>query len=167
MVATALINMYAKCGRIDDAFRVFKVMPRRNIVTWNTMLSGLAMQGKGDMVLHLFAQMFREVKPDDVTFASLLSACSHSGLVVQGRHLFYSLESSYGIKLSAENYSCIVDLLGRAGHLEEAESRIRRMLIAPHEVVLGSLLGSCSVHKNLELGECLMKERKTRDLAIK
>ncbi|XP_009784671.1 pentatricopeptide repeat-containing protein At5g15340, mitochondrial [Nicotiana sylvestris] len=158
MVATALINMYAKCGRIDDAFRVFKVMPRRNVVTWNTMLSGLAMQGKGDMVLHLFAQMVREVKPDDVTFTAVLSACSHSGLVVQGRHLFYSLESSYGIKPSVENYSCIVDLLGRAGHLEEAESIIRGMPIAPNEVVLGSLLGSCSVHKNLELGKCLMKE---------
>ncbi|KAK4365893.1 hypothetical protein RND71_013773 [Anisodus tanguticus] len=158
MVETALINMYAKCGRIDDAFRVFNVMPRRNVITWNAMLSGLAMQGKGDMVLDLFAQMVREVKPDDVTFTAVLSACSHSGLVDQGRRFFYSLESTYGIKPSIEHYSCIVDLLGRAGHLEEAESIIRGMPIPPNEVVLGSLLGSCSVHKNLELGERLMKE---------
>ncbi|XP_055832897.1 pentatricopeptide repeat-containing protein At5g15340, mitochondrial [Solanum dulcamara] len=158
MVATALINMYAKCGRIDDAFRVFHVMPQRNVITWNAMLSGLAMQGKGDMVLDLFDHMIREVKPDDVTFTAVLSACSHSGLVDQGRHFFYSLESTYGIKPSIEHYSCVVDLLGRAGHLEEAESIIRRMTIPPNEVVLGSLLGSCSVHKNLELGECLMKE---------
>ncbi|XP_060214619.1 pentatricopeptide repeat-containing protein At5g15340, mitochondrial [Lycium barbarum] len=158
MVATALINMYAKCGRIDDAFRVFKVMPRKNVITWNAMLSGMAMQGKGDMVLDLFAQMIREVKPDDVTFTAVLSACSHSGLVDQGRHFFYSLESTYGIKPSVEHYSCVVDLLGRAGHLEEAESIIRGMAIPPNEVVLGSLLGSCSVHKNLKLGECLMKE---------
>ncbi|KAH0662275.1 hypothetical protein KY284_027206 [Solanum tuberosum] len=158
VVATTLINMYAKCGRIDDAFRVFLVMPRRNVITWNAMLSGLAMQGKGDMVLDLFGQMIREVKPDDVTFTAILSACSHSGLVDQGRHIFYSLESTYGIKPSIEHYSCIVDLLGRAGHLEEAESIIRGMTILPNEVVLGSLLGSCSVHKNLELGECLIKE---------
>ncbi|XP_049373060.1 pentatricopeptide repeat-containing protein At5g15340, mitochondrial [Solanum verrucosum] len=158
VVATTLINMYAKCGRIDDAFRVFLVMPRRNVITWNAMLSGLAMQGKGDMVLDLFGQMIREVKPDDVTFTAILSACSHSGLVDQGRHLFYSLESTYGIKPSIEHYSCVVDLLGRAGHLEEAESIIRRMTIPPNEVVLGSLLGSCSFHKNLELGECLIKE---------
>lgn len=158
MVATALINMYAKCGRIDDAFRKFKVMRRRNVVSWNAMLSGLAMQGKGEMVLDLFGQMIREVKPDDVTFTAVLSACSHSGLVDQGRHFFYSLELRYGIKPSIEHYSCIVDLLGRAGHLEEAESIIRGMAISPNEVVLGSLLGSCSVHKNLNLGERLMKE---------
>lgn len=158
MVATALINMYAKCGRIDDAFRNFKVMNRRNVVSWNAMLSGLAMQGKGDMVLDLFGQMIREVKPDDVTFTAVLSACSHSGLIDQGRYFFYSLESTYGIKPSIEHYSCVVDLLGRAGHLEEAESIIRGMTMPPNEVVLGSLLGSCSVHKNLELGECLMKE---------
>lgn len=158
VVATTLINMYAKCGRIDDAFRVFLVMRRRNVITWNAMLSGLAMQGKGDLVLDLFGQMIREVKPDDVTFTAILSACSHSGLVDQGRHFFYSLESTYGIKPSIEHYSCVVDLLGRAGHLEEAESIIRGMTIPPNEVVLGSLLGSCSVHKNLELGECLIKE---------
>ncbi|XP_015161074.1 pentatricopeptide repeat-containing protein At5g15340, mitochondrial-like [Solanum tuberosum] len=150
--------MYAKCGRIDDAFRVFLVMPRRNVITWNAMLSGLAMQGNGDMVLDLFGQMIREVKPDDVTFTAILSACSHAGLVDQGRHFFYSLESTYGIKPSIEHYSCIVDLLGWAGYLEEAESIIRVMTIPPNEVVLGSLLGSCSVHKNLELGECLIKE---------
>ncbi|KAK4370469.1 hypothetical protein RND71_009944 [Anisodus tanguticus] len=158
MVETALINMYAKCGRISDAFRVFNVMPRRNVVTWNAMLSGLAMQGKGDTVLDLFAQMIREVKPDDVTFTAVLSVCSHSGLVDQGRHFFRTLESTYGIKPSIEHYSCVVDLLGRAGHLEEAESIIRGMTIHPNEVVLVSLLTACSVHKNLELGECLMKE---------
>ncbi|PHT38073.1 Pentatricopeptide repeat-containing protein, mitochondrial [Capsicum baccatum] len=135
MVATTLINMYAKCGKIDDAFRVFNVMPRRNVITWNAMLSGLAMQGKGNLVLDLYGQMIREVKPDDVTFTAVLSVCSHS-----------------------ENYSCVVDLLGRAGHLQEAESIIRAMTLPPNEVVLGSLLGSCSVHKNLKLGECLMKE---------
>ncbi|CAN4097560.1 unnamed protein product [Withania somnifera] len=158
VVATALVNMYAKCGRIDDAFRVFHMMPRRNVITWNSMLSGLAMQGKGNIVLHMLGQMVREVKPDDVTYTAVLSACSHSGLVDQGLHFFYNLESTYGIKPSIEHYSCVVDLLGRAGHLEEAESIIRGMTIPPNEVVLGSLLGSCSVHKNLKLGERLMKE---------
>lgn len=158
MISTSLIDMYAKCGRIDDAFRVFAMTPQRNVITWNVMLSGLAMQGKGNTLLDMFGEMVKDVKPDDVTFTAVLSACSHSGLVDQGRHFFYNLEPMYGIKPSMEHFSCFVDLLGRAGYLEEAKSVIQKMPMPPNEVVLGSLLGACSVHKNIEMGECLMKE---------
>ena len=158
MVGTALVDMYAKCGRIHIAFKFFKKMPQRNVVAWNAMLSGLAMHGLGRAALDIFPQMFKEAKPDDVTFTSVLSACSHSGLVDQGCFYFGNLESVYGITPKVEHYACMVDLLGRAGRLEEAEILVREMPIRPNEVVLGSLLGSCSIHGKLQLGEHLLQE---------
>ncbi|XP_027106363.1 pentatricopeptide repeat-containing protein At5g15340, mitochondrial [Coffea arabica] len=158
MVATSLIDMYAKCGGIAAACRVFKAMHHRNVAMWNAMLNGLAVHGKGSVVLDMFDQMVMEVNPDDVTFTVLLNACSHSGLVDQGRVFFSNLECRYGIKPSMEHYACMVDLLGRAGHLEEAETIIMGMPMQPNEFVLGSLLGSCIVHRKLELGERVMQE---------
>ncbi|XP_062106601.1 pentatricopeptide repeat-containing protein At5g15340, mitochondrial [Humulus lupulus] len=158
MVETALLDMYAKCGRVDTARRVFEHMPIRNVVAWNAMLSGLAMHGRGKSVLDLFLQMVKEAKPDDLTFTSLLSACSHSGLVKEGHHYFHNLESLYGITPKIEHYACMVDLLGRAGHLVEAEVLIRKMPMPPNEVVLGSLLGSCSIYGKLQLGERVLKD---------
>ncbi|XP_075510674.1 LOW QUALITY PROTEIN: pentatricopeptide repeat-containing protein At5g15340, mitochondrial [Primulina tabacum] len=157
-VGTALLDMYAKCGRINMAIRVFGSMHSRTLVSWNAMLSGLAMHGKGAAVLDMFNQMLEEVKPDDITVTAVLSACSHSGLVDQGRKIFCSLEHVYGISPSMENYACMVDLLGRAGHLEEAEAVIRGMPMSPNEVVLGSLLGACGVHRKQVLGERLLRE---------
>ncbi|PIM98570.1 hypothetical protein CDL12_28950 [Handroanthus impetiginosus] len=157
--ATSLLDMYAKCGRINSAIRVFNSMHKKNVITWNAMLGGLAMHGKGSMVIDMFDQMLQEaMKPNDVTFTAMLSACSHSGLVEEGRRLFYSLENVYGIIPSMENYACMVDLLGRSGHLEEAEAVIRGMPMRPNEVVLGSLLGACTVHRKHELGERLIHD---------
>ncbi|KAF4376729.1 hypothetical protein F8388_025600 [Cannabis sativa] len=158
MVETALLDMYAKCGRVDTARKVFENMSIRNVVAWNAMLSGLAMHGRGKAVLDLFLHMVKEIKPDDLTFTSLLSACSHSGLVKEGQYYFHNLELLYGIRPKIEHYACMVDLLGRAGHLAEAEVLIRKMPMPPNEVVLGSLLGSCSIHGKLELGERVIKE---------
>ncbi|XP_010258433.1 PREDICTED: pentatricopeptide repeat-containing protein At5g15340, mitochondrial [Nelumbo nucifera] len=158
MVGTALVDMYAKCGRIDAACRVFEGMSRRNVVVWNAMLGGLAMHGRGRAVLNLFPRMVAEVKPDDVTFVSILSACSHSGLVDQGCRYFHDLGPVYGIMPKVEHYACMVDLLGRAGRLEEAEILVKKMPILPNEVVLGSLLASCSLHGKLQLGERLLQE---------
>lgn len=158
MVGTALVDMYAKCGRVDTALKVFQHMKYRNIVTWNALLSGMAMHGRGRVILKMFPQMLKEAKPDDLTFTALLSACSHSGLVEQGRHYFQNLEALYGVTPKIEHYACMVDLLGRAGHLEEAEILIKRMPMPPNEVVLGSLIGSCSVHGKLQLGERLLQE---------
>lgn len=158
MVGTALVDMYAKCGRVDTALKVFQHMKYRNVVTWNALLSGMAMHGRGRVILKMFPQMLKEAKPDDLTFTALLSACSHSGLVEQGRHYFQNLEALYGVTPKIEHYACMVDLLGRAGHLEEAEILIKRMPMPPNEVVLGSLIGSCSVHGKLQLGERLLQE---------
>ncbi|KAI9121348.1 hypothetical protein K1719_008381 [Acacia pycnantha] len=158
MVGTSLVNMYAKCGWISTALIVFKHMPRRNTVAWNAMLGGLAMHGQGKVLVEMFPLMVEEAKPDAMTFMSLLSACSHTGLVEQGWQYFHSLESVYNIKPEIEHYACMVDLLGRAGRLEEAFAFMKKMPIPPNEVVLGSILGSCRVHGKLQLGEKMMQE---------
>lgn len=156
---TALLDMYAKCGRINTAIRVFESMEKKNVITWNAMLSGLAMHGKGALVSDMFDQMLEEnIEPNDVTFTALLSACSHSGLVDEGRRLFHTLENTCSIRPSMENYASMVDLLGRSGYLQEAEAVIRSMPMKPNEVVLGSLLAACSSHEAHEMGECLVKD---------
>ncbi|CAN1760858.1 Pentatricopeptide repeat-containing protein At5g15340, mitochondrial [Linum perenne] len=157
MVGTALVDMYAKCGRINMAIRVFENLPRKNVVTWNAMLGGLAMHGKGKAVLQMFTKMLEEAKPDDLTFIAVLSACSHAGLVDQGRKYFLNLQSEYGIIPKIDHYACMVDLLGRAGHVEEAGVLIENMPMPPNEVVLGSLLGSCNIYGKLQLGEMILQ----------
>ncbi|KDP27181.1 hypothetical protein JCGZ_19880 [Jatropha curcas] len=158
MVGTSLVDMYAKCGRINTAYEVFEYLPRRNVVAWNAILAGLAMHGKGKIVLDMFPEMIQEAKPDDLTFMAVLSACSHSGLVNQGCHYFHHLESEHGVIPKIEHYACMVDLLGRAGRIEEAQILIKKMPMPPNEVVLGSLLGSCNVHGKLQLGEQILQE---------
>ncbi|KAM7465733.1 hypothetical protein LguiB_013295 [Lonicera macranthoides] len=150
MVGTSLIDIYAKCGRINIAFHIFKKVTNKNIVAWNAMLGGLAMHGWGNLVLDIFPQMVKEVKPDDVTFTSVLTLCSHSGLIDQGHHYFYSLESSYGINPSMEHYACMLDLLGRAGELDEAETVIRAIPIVPNKVVLSKQERANSLRKILK-----------------
>ncbi|GER45335.1 pentatricopeptide repeat-containing family protein [Striga asiatica] len=145
-LGTTLLDMYAKCGRIQTAVRVFNSMKTRNIVTWNAILSGLAMHGKGPTVLSMFDKMSREAKPNDITFTAVLTACSHSGLVETGREFFRALE-----KPTMENYACFVDLLARSGNLAEAESIIREMPMKPNEVVLGALLSASSAQNQHEL----------------
>uniref|UniRef100_A0A7N0V1T3 DYW domain-containing protein n=1 Tax=Kalanchoe fedtschenkoi TaxID=63787 RepID=A0A7N0V1T3_KALFE len=158
MVDTALVDMYAKCGRLATAVSVFHQMPVRNVVSWNAMLSGLAMHGEVKTLLDMFPRMVHDARPDDITLTALLSACSHAGLVDQGYRYFRSLESEFAIRPKMEHYACMVDILGRAGRLEEAEAVIKEMPFRPNEFVLGSLLGSCSVRGNLQLGQRLLEE---------
>lgn len=158
MVGTALLDMYAKCGRINSALSVFESMPRRNVVAWNAIISGLAVHGRGEMALSMFPRMLEEAKPDSLTFTSLLNACSHSGLVDQGYRCLHELRLKYRITPQVEHYACTVDLLGRAGRLEEAEMVLRSMPMPPNEVVLGSLMGSCVVHGKLRLSERTLQE---------
>ncbi|KAK3212523.1 hypothetical protein Dsin_017229 [Dipteronia sinensis] len=149
MVGTVLVDMYAKCGTIETALKAFEYMPLRNVEAWNAMFSGQAMHGQGKVLLDMFLKMTAEVKPDDLTFIVVLSDCSHSGLVDHGRHYFHNLEYVYGLTPKIEQYACMVDLLGRVGRLEEAEILIKKIPTPPNEVVLGSLLGSFSVHGKL------------------
>ncbi|KAI4321349.1 hypothetical protein MLD38_034743 [Melastoma candidum] len=159
VIGTALLDMYAKCGRMSAALNVFRSMPRRNVVTWNAIISGLGMHGQGRTAVEMFRMMMLdEMKPDEFTLTSLLNACSHSGLVEEGRGYFQDLRMKFGIEPRMEHYACMVDLLGRSGRVEEAEALVRAMPMAPNEVVLGSLLGSCRAHGKLPLAEKIQRQ---------
>ena len=147
-------NIICKCGNIDLARQIFDNMSERDLVSWNTMIDGYGMHGSGKDAFAVFCQMQQMgVKPDHITFTCLLSACSHAGLVDLGRKCFNSLSQDYGITHRMELYACMVDTIGHAGHLEEAQNFITRMPIEPHSSVWNALLGSYEIHCNIELGE--------------
>eukprot|EP01018_Ginkgo_biloba_P010582 Gb_16515 [translate_table: standard] len=161
-VGSALVDMYAKCGSIENASDVFNRMSKRNVVSWTVMIAGYAQHGYGKDVLELFGQMQQGgMKPDHVTFVGVLSACSRAGLVDEGHHYFNSMSQDYGIMPRLEHFACMVDLLGRAGHLDEAEEFINRMPFQPSISVWQSLLGASRIHGNMEVGkhaaECLLE----------
>ncbi|MQL89030.1 hypothetical protein Taro_021600, partial [Colocasia esculenta] len=151
-VSNALISMYAKCGSIDNALCIFNQMKCRDIISWNSMISAYAQHGLAAEGLDLLRQMETEnFVPDAVTYVGVLSSCRHAGLVEQGRQCFNSM-LAYGLQPEQDHYSCIVDLLGRAGLLEEALDFIVKMPIPANAVIWGSLLSSCRVHGNIWVG---------------
>eukprot|EP01018_Ginkgo_biloba_P024066 Gb_36172 [translate_table: standard] len=153
-VESALVDMYAKCGSIGNAWHVFDKMSSRNVVSWTAMILAYAMHGHGKKALQLFEQMQHSgTKPDHVTFIGVLSACCHAGLVDDGWRYFDCMSRYYHITPVKEHYCCMVDLLGRAGKLDEAYHLINKMPIKPDAAVWGSLLGACRIHANIELGE--------------
>ncbi|KAK1406634.1 hypothetical protein QVD17_42110 [Tagetes erecta] len=153
-VGSALIDMYANCGRINLARLCFDRMPIRNIVCWNAIMGGYAMHGNAKEVIEIFHLMAKsDQKPDFITFTSLLSACSHSGFTEQGEQFFNKMSKDYGIKPRIEHYACLVTLLSRAGKLKEAFSTIENMPFEPDACVWGALLSSCRVHNNIKLAE--------------
>ncbi|XP_044508059.1 pentatricopeptide repeat-containing protein At4g33990-like [Mangifera indica] len=152
-VATCLIVLYGKCGRLDDAISLFYQIPRGSPVSWNAIISCHAVHGHGEKAINLFGEMLDEgVKPNDITFVSLLSACSHSGLVSEGQSYFSMMQEEYGIRPHLKHYGCMVDLFGRAGKLEKAYDFIKSMPLHPDASVWGALLGACRIHGNIELG---------------
>lgn len=158
-LATTIIDMYCKCGCLEMAFEVFNDLPHKGISSWNCMIGGLAMHGKGEAAIKLFKEMETEmVAPDIITFVNLLSACAHSGLVDEGRHFFRNMVEVHGIEPCTQHFGCMVDLLGRAGMLEEAKRLINEMPISPDAGVLGALLGACKIHGNVELGDQIGKK---------
>ncbi|WOL05952.1 hypothetical protein Cni_G14683 [Canna indica] len=153
-VGSALVDMYAKCGRIKDARAIFDTMKTRNVVSWNAMIAGYAMHGKAKDAIDLFLSMKRNMqKPDSITFISLLSACSQAGLTEEGERYFIELQQEHSIIARVEHYACMVSLLGRAGRLNEAYDLIRKMQVEPDGCVWGALLSSCRVHNNVRLAE--------------
>ncbi|XP_061346363.1 pentatricopeptide repeat-containing protein At2g22410, mitochondrial-like [Gastrolobium bilobum] len=151
-LANAIIDMYAKCGSIDAAAEVFSAMSERNLISWNSMIAGYAANGRAKQAVNLFDQMrYMELKPDDITFVSLLTACSHGGLVSEGQEYFETMERNYGIKPKREHFACMIDLLGRTGLLEEAYKLITNMPMQPCEASWGALLNACRMHGNVEL----------------
>ncbi|KAH9305503.1 hypothetical protein KI387_009907, partial [Taxus chinensis] len=158
-LCNALIDMYAKCGSVKDARLVFDSMPQRDVVSWTAMIACYGMHGHGKDAATLFFQMQQEgTQPDHITFVSVLSACSHAGMVNEGVQYFDVMIQDYCITPTVEHYACLVDLLGRAGHLHEAQDVIEQMPLQPNESVWGALLSACRVYGNTELGECAAKQ---------
>lgn len=151
-VRSLLVTMYSKCGSIEDAKEVFDRKPTLDVVLWNAMIASYAQHGYGEQALQLFAQMqCVGLKPNCMTFVSVLSACSHAGLMDEGYHLFNSMISCYQITPTMEDYNCMVDISGRAGHLNEAMEFINKMPVEADAMIWRTLLGACRVHGNLEL----------------
>ncbi|KAF8396009.1 hypothetical protein HHK36_017620 [Tetracentron sinense] len=152
-IASALMDMYSQSGIIEDVCRLFYDLPRRDRIAWTAMIDGYAQYGQGRKALELFARMEEEgVKPNGVTYVSVLNACSHAGLVEEGLFYFQHMSLAHGIEPVLHHYACVVDLMGRAGQLKEALEFITTMPLEPTPLVWRAFLGACRLHKNLELG---------------
>eukprot|EP01018_Ginkgo_biloba_P000686 Gb_34816 [translate_table: standard] len=153
-IGSALVDMYGKCGNVGDALKMFNEMPERNVVSWTAMIAACAQHGYSREAFQLFEEMqLVGIEPNQITFVCILSACSHAGLIDAGYHYFDSMSQEHGITPIMEHYACMVDLLGRAGHLEEANDFINKMPFEPNALVWRTLLGACRVHGNMELGK--------------
>ncbi|XP_042399884.1 pentatricopeptide repeat-containing protein At1g08070, chloroplastic-like [Zingiber officinale] len=158
IVGNALVDMYAKCGMIGPAMEVFSSMFHRDVYTFTSMIVGLAMHGRGDESLTLFDDMLRAgVRPNEVTFIGILSACSHAGFVEIGLRHFRSITATYNLTAKIEHYGCVVDMFARAGMLDEAQEFISSMPIEPDEFIWGSLLGACKNYSEVDIGETALE----------
>ena len=158
-LCNALIDMFAKCGDVDKALKLFRDMSGRTIVTWTSVIVGLAMHGCGLEAVSLFEEMIGTgVAPDDVAFIGLLSACSHSGLVENGRKYFDLMIKRFKIVPKIEHYGCMVDMFCRAGLVKEALEFVQNMHIEPNPIVLRTLISACRAHGELKLGESITKQ---------
>ncbi|KAK4266330.1 hypothetical protein QN277_027271 [Acacia crassicarpa] len=157
-VNNALIDMYAKCGSLLGAREIFENMPRKNVISFSSMINAFAMHGDANNALNLFHRMREEnIEPNWITFVGVLYACSHAGLVEEGRQIFSSMTNDYGISPKHEHYGCMVDLYCRANLLRDALELVETMPLAPNVIIWGSLMSACQVHGELELGEYAAK----------
>lgn len=153
-VGTALIGMYANCGSLICASCVFDEMPEKNLAVSTVMVTGFGIHGRGREAVSIFYEMLgTNVIPDEGIFTAVLSACSHSGLVDEGKEIFYKITRDYNVDPGPTHYSCLVDLLGRAGYLDEAYEVIESMKLEPNEDVWTALLSACRLHRNVKLAE--------------
>ncbi|XP_042064068.1 pentatricopeptide repeat-containing protein At3g62890-like [Salvia splendens] len=156
ILGTTLINMYMKCGSVEDAMEVFDGMDEKGVSSWNALILGLAMNGQVERSLERFEEMKRcGMVPNEITFVAVLGACRHIGLVEKGREYFDSMVKDYDIEPGIKHYGCLVDLLGRAGFLKEAEEVIDTMPMPADVATWGALLGACKKHGDKEMGERL------------
>ncbi|KAJ4846058.1 Pentatricopeptide repeat-containing protein, mitochondrial [Turnera subulata] len=152
-ISNALVDMYAKCSDILAAKNIFDRMLSRDVVSWTSIIVGAAQHGRAKEALDLYDEMvLAGVKPNEVTFLGLIYACSHAGLVMKGRTLFKSMVDDYGISPSLLHYTCLLDLLSRSGHLDEAESIINSMPFEPDEPMWAALLSACKQHGRTQMG---------------
>lgn len=156
-LSNSLIDLYARCGSIDFALQVFDEMPKRSLVSWNSLIVGFAVNGHAENAIEYFSTMQKAgFKPDSISFTGALTACSHAGFVDRGLQFYNQMTRVYGISPRVEHYGCVVDLLSRAGRLEDALHTVETMPMKPNEVVLGSLLAACRTQGDVALAERVM-----------
>ncbi|XP_027347598.1 pentatricopeptide repeat-containing protein At3g14730 [Abrus precatorius] len=154
LLNNALMDMYAKCGNMRDARMVFDYMRDKDVASWNIMITGYGMHGYGDEALDTFSRMCQaNMVPNEVSFVGLLSACSHAGMVIEGLEFLSGMESKYGVSPSLEHYTCVIDMLCRAGQLMEAYDLVRSMPFKADPVGWRSLLTACHLYKETDLAE--------------
>ena len=158
-VANSAINMYFKCGQILEAEKVFDAIAQKNVISWNSMLAGYAQNGQGKKVIEMFQTMLMQnYTPDRISYVSLLIGCSHAGLVQEGCQYFNSMKQLHGICPTHEHYACMVDLLGRAGLIEQAFTLINQMPFKPTVSDWGALLSACQAHKDAKVVKFVVKQ---------
>ncbi|OVA09012.1 Pentatricopeptide repeat [Macleaya cordata] len=158
-VGNGLIDMYSKCGNIENAIEVFNCMNSKDLITWNSIIGGLAMHGRGNDALIIFDQMRNaNKKPDGITFVGVLCACTHMGLTEKGFSYFNLMTEDYSIVPEIEHFGCMADLLARAGFLNEAVDYIRKMPIQADAVIWSALLGACRTYRNIQLAEIALEK---------
>jgi pentatricopeptide repeat protein len=156
---STLITMYIKCGNLDKAKIIFNMFEPKDVVMWNSMITGHAQHGLGEEALRIFYDMrLAGMVPDGITYIGALTACSYTGKVEEGKNIFNSIGKNSSTKPGQEHYSCMVDLLGRAGLLDEALHLIETMPVEPDAVIWGALIGACRMHKNVEIAEVAAKK---------
>eukprot|EP00257_Ricinus_communis_P014319 XP_015571962.1 pentatricopeptide repeat-containing protein At2g41080 [Ricinus communis] len=158
-VTSSLISMYSRCGCLEDSVKVFLECKDVDVILWSSMIAAYGFHGRGEEAIKLFHQMEQEnLEANDVTFLSLLYACSHCGLKDKGVEFFKLMVEKYGVKPRLEHYTCMVDLLGRSGCLDEAEAKIRSMPVKADAVIWKTLLSACKVHKNADMARRVAEE---------
>jgi pentatricopeptide repeat protein len=158
-VVNGLIDMYGKCGNLKGARWIFDEVSDRDLTSWNSLINCLAIHGHSKCTIAMFdAMRDAGVEPDEVTFVGLLNACTNGGFVDEGLKYFELLHHEHGIEPEIEHYGCIVDLLGRAGRFQDAMNVIKDMKVVPDEVIWGSLLNACRIHRQLEMAELAIRK---------
>ncbi|XP_008234095.1 PREDICTED: pentatricopeptide repeat-containing protein At4g08210 [Prunus mume] len=152
VVVTSLLDMYSKCGEIEDGLALFDSLEERDTVCWTGIIVGCGQNGRAEEAIRLFHQMIEAgLKPNEITYLGVLSACRHAGLVEEARTVFSSMKIEHGVEPGLEHYYCMVDILGQAGYFKEAEQLIAEMPFEPNPIIWRTLLGACGTHKNTEL----------------
>lgn len=160
-VKTALVDLYAKSGWVRVARVLFEQLMEKRVVSWNAMICGYGMHGHANEALSLFDKMREEeaqVLPDHITFVGVLSACNHGGLMEEGRQFFNLMVKNYSIEPTVQHYTCMIDLVGHSGKLDEAFQLIQDMSMKPDSGVWGALLNACKTHRNVEMGELALQK---------
>lgn len=157
-VANSIITLYSRCGKIEDAQKLFDSIQEKKLISWNSIIGGYAQNGQGRKVIEVFQHMLMVgCKPDHITYVAILSGCSHSGLVEEGKHYFNSMTRDFGISATPEHFACMVDLFGRAGLLKEAMDMIDKMPFKPNVAIWGALLSACRIHNDTGVADLAVK----------